>query len=148
MRLPGILSDGQDLTKLELPFKNGFLWELQLSLYNIFYSSVGIVFSVLPLFLTHVNYTFFNVSYALLSVKFKHFYYVVVVDYFFRWGLSVYYAFHDQPEEDSGHFLYHCLNRDNAKCGLVIYRKVSILMLRTLCLDLSVKTNFARHNNY
>ena len=47
----------------------------------------------------------------------------MVVDYFFRWGLSVYYAFHDQPEEISGHFVYYCLNRDNAKRGLVIYRE-------------------------
>ena len=66
---------------------------------------------------------FFDVSYALPSVKFKHSYYVLVVDIFFRWGLSVCYAFHDQPEEDSCHFVYHCLNRDNAKRGLVIYRE-------------------------
>ena len=80
-------------------------------------------FSVLPLFLTHVNYISFDVLYALPSVKFKHSYYVLVVDIFFRWGLSVCYAFHDQPEEDSGPFVYYCLYRDNAKRGLVIYRE-------------------------
>ena len=116
MQSPWILVKNQDVTKLELPFKHEFLWELQLSLYHIFYSSVGIVFQFYRYFLTHVNYIFFDVSYALPSVKFKHSYYVVAVDnYFFRWGLSVYYAFHDQPEEDSGPFVYYCLNRDNAK---------------------------------
>ena len=84
MRSPGILCDNQDVTKLELPFKHGFLWELQLSLYHIFYSSVGIVFSVLPLFLTHMNYISFDVLYVLPSVKFKDSYYVLVVDNFFR----------------------------------------------------------------
>ena len=52
-------------------------------LVSIFYSSVGNVFSVLPLFLTHVNYISFDVLYALPSVKFKHSYYVLVVDIFF-----------------------------------------------------------------
>ena len=51
--------------------------------------------------LTHMNYISFDVLYVLPSVKFKDSYYVVAVDnYFFRWGFSVYYAFHDQPEED------------------------------------------------
>ena len=62
-----------------------------------------------------MNYISFDVLYVLPSVKFKDSYYVLVVDNFFRWGLSVYYAFHDQPEEDSGPFVYYCLNRDNAK---------------------------------
>ena len=34
------------------------------------------------------------------------------------WDLLVYYAFHDQPEEDSGYYDYCCLYRDNAECGL------------------------------
>ena len=71
MRSPGILVKNQDVTKLELPFKHGFLWELQLSLYQFFYSSVGIVFSVLPLFLTHMNYISFDVLYVLPSDKFR-----------------------------------------------------------------------------
>ena len=25
---------------------------------------------------------------------------------FFRWGLSIYFTFHDKPEEDSGHYIY------------------------------------------
>ncbi len=135
MQSPGILSDNQDVTKLELLFKHGFLWELQLSLFHVFTAQLALFFQFYRYFLIHVNYIFFDVSYALPSVKLKHSYYALFVDNFFRWGLSVYYAFHDQPEEDSGHFVYHCLNRDNAKGGLVIYRKVSIFTLRTLCLD-------------
>ena len=48
-----------------------------------FYSSVGIVFSFLPLFLTHMNYISFDVLYVLPSVKFKDSYYVVAVDNYF-----------------------------------------------------------------
>ncbi len=40
-------------------------------------------FSVLPLLLTHVNYIFFDVSYALPSVKFKRSYYALFVNNFY-----------------------------------------------------------------
>jgi hypothetical protein len=39
-----------------------------------------------------------------------------------------YYAFQDQPEEDTGHFVYHCLNRDNANAA-----SLSTAKFRYLC---------------
>ena len=86
-----------------------------------FYSSVG-NFSVLALFLSHMNYISFDVLYVLPSVKFKDSYYVSVVDNFLLRSFSLL-CISRSAGGGFWSFVYYCLNRDNAKRGLFIYRE-------------------------
>ena len=81
MRLPGYVTN-QDVTTWNC-LSNMIFYGNYSSPCIIFFTAPLALFSVLPLILTHDVLYIFDVSYALPSVKFKHSYYVFVVDYFF-----------------------------------------------------------------
>ncbi len=116
-----ICSDKPGRDYVELPFSNMNFYGNYSSPCIIFFTAPLALFSVLPLFYYSRWTIYFSTPrmHCLQSNSSTHTtdLYVLVVDNFLRWCISVYYAFHDQPEEDSGHFVYHCLNRDNANAA-------------------------------
>ena len=58
MQSPGILCDKPGRDYVELPFKHGFLWELQLSLYQIFTAQLALFFSFTVIFNSREIYIF------------------------------------------------------------------------------------------
>ncbi len=83
MQSPGIHVTNQDVTMWNCLSNMNFYGNYSSPCIIFFYSSVGIVFQFYCYFQLTMNYIFFDASYALPPVKFKHLYYVLVVDIFF-----------------------------------------------------------------